>query len=196
MDIGLSIEKGRQGSVKLLFALAMAKRDIIFIQDYLKSNLKNSLNFEQKLTHMLTVHVVYARIFSKNSKLPKINIKTLGCNLSTNEEALHCSLIQFRNKIYAHNDAIDNFVQISINRDGEIDATAFHNIAEIDKASQTADSLFNKVLRAIERNITVLLKNLYGQENAYKVSTNSDVLLQYNDKNILQEHFFILRKTK
>lgn len=166
-----------------LFVYATAKRDITLSKQYVEKikEEKGENNFYGREANILSLYIIYGRMFSKNFNLPQLKIKNIGCNLTKEEDALHNSLINMRNKIFAHSDAEMNKIQIHRNNEGILIATPTNHTTLIDDYHETALSLFIKIENAIDKKIETLLNELYEQNDGYKVDENNYVLLGYSN---------------
>jgi len=181
MDTGLSAIYKREENRRLLFVYAMAKRDIKIAKIYLDKTQDTGLDIYERDANIIVLYITYGRIFSKNLDLPRLNINNLKCQLTEDEESLHKSLIHSRNKIFAHSDASMNNIQINLDINGKLITGASHNTTLIEKYHSTASSLFEKILNALDERIEELLKDLYAQNNGYKVTDKNYVLLGYSN---------------
>jgi hypothetical protein len=186
MDAGLSAIYKREENKKLLFVYAMAQRDMRLAKIYL-DKIQNSKDMYERDSIIVTLYIIYGRIFSKNFDLPKLDIQKLGCKLNDDELSLHKSLINSRNKIFAHSDASMNNIQICLNDKEELVAVYSHNTTLIEKHHDVTTKLFEKILASVGEKVNKLLHELYAQENGYKVTKKRFALLGYSN-NFWERH--------
>ncbi len=182
MDDGLSAIYKREENKKLLFVYAMAKRDIRIAKVYLDKTQKLTGDIYEKDANIIALYIIYGRIFSKNFDLKKLEIASLKCELTEDENNLHKSLTHSRNKIFAHSDASMNTIQIHVDENGQLVTAPSHNTALIERHHDIARGLFEKILNAIDKKIDTLLQNLYAENNDYKITENNFVVLGYSNE--------------
>lgn len=187
MDAGLSAIYKREENKKLLFVYAMAKRDIRISKTYLDKTQNISTDIYERDANIIALYITYGRIFSKNLDLPKLDIIQLKCQLTEDEQNLHKSLINSRNKIFAHSDAAMNNIQVNLDDKGQLVTAPSHNTTLIEKYHAVGSSLFEKILNAVDKKITGLLKELYAEDNGYKITDKNFVVLGYS--NNFWEHY-------
>ena len=87
--------------------LQMALSAITFLGDEVDQDAKyDKITLRRFKCYETTFIVSYSRAFTKSngSKYGQLPLKRIGLELSVAEKALHKSIIQLRNKIYAHSD--------------------------------------------------------------------------------------------
>ena len=181
MNQGLSAIYKRDENKKLLFVYAMAQRDIKISKVYLDKTQNPHLDIYERDANIIALYITYGRIFHKNFDLPKLHISHLKCQLTEDEENLHKSLIQSRDKIFAHSDASMNNIQVNRNDDNKLITAPSHCTTLIEKYHGVGSALFEKILTEINKKLNELLHILYNEDNGYKITDKNFVILGYSN---------------
>ena len=159
----------------------MAKRDIKISKVYLDKTQNITTDTYEREANIIALYITYGRIFSKNFDLPRLDITSLKCRLTEDEENLHKSLLHSRNKTFAHSDATMNHIQVNMDNKGQLVTAPSRNTTLIEKYHTIGSSLFEKILNAVDKKINSLLKELYAEDNSYKITDKNYVMLGYSN---------------
>lgn len=167
----------RERDIKQLFSFSMARRDIKLAQIFLNKFI-NANDKDEREAFVISLYVIYGRIFSKNFNLSQLSIQEFGCKLTADEKSFHDAIISLRNQIFAHTDAKEHNIQISIDTEGKIISVPSNSTAIIE-CKETASSLFDKLLQNSNEKIDTLLKNLYIKNKDFEITKERSILIHY-----------------
>lgn len=150
-------------SKKLFFMLCLAQRDIKTVISLFKK-ISDVQDIYEREALLISIHIIYSRIFSRNFGLPRLSLKKIKCEkLNGNEIKEHDAILKLRNSIFAHVNAETHSIDIQRNDQGKPFPVCPWHTSGIDISDRrgNVDSLFLKISVALNIAVDEYLNSHY-----------------------------------